>query len=54
MPMIRWQSVCSCCGKAGGTRLFPQDTRPFNNPSPIGGKCPSSSDGKHRPKWVKV
>ena len=55
MATIKWQSVCSRCGK-GGPSTIVNDTmgRPRTNPPNIGGKCPSSPDGKHKPKWEKA
>ena len=52
---VRWQSVCSKCGKGGpGCTRSSSDGQPKQNPPTIGGKCPSSNDGAHKPKWVKV
>lgn len=53
--MAKWVSVCSCCGRAGSsiTRADNQG-KPHSNPYSIGGKCPSSSDGKHKPRWEKA
>lgn len=55
MAMVKWQSVCSRCGK-GGSCNSRSDTmgRPTISPPSIGGTCPSSSDKKHKPKWVKL
>lgn len=55
MASTKWQSVCSKCGK-GGSSMNRSETlgRPSSPPYPIGGTCPSSSDGKHKPKWQKV
>ncbi|MDO5297468.1 MAG: hypothetical protein Q4F00_12730 [bacterium] len=50
---IRWQIVCSRCGKSGAETLQREDRRPNGTPN-MGGKCPSSADGKHKPKWVKL
>lgn len=55
MAAVVWQSVCSKCGKAGSRNSRPANLgRPTSNPPSIGGKCPSSSDGKHKPKWIKA
>lgn len=55
MATVKWQSVCSCCQR-GGPSVSMSDTmgQPRNNPPAIGGKCPSSPDGKHKPMWKKV
>ena len=54
MATVKWQSVCSYCVKGGSTMSISETQgRPHSNPSSIGGKCPSSPDGKHKPKWVK-
>ncbi|MDO5297471.1 MAG: hypothetical protein Q4F00_12750 [bacterium] len=54
MDRVKWMSVCTRCGKACGTPLTIQaGKRPTNTPYPINGKCPSSPDGKHKPKWEK-
>ena len=55
MATVKWQSVCSCCQR-GGSSVSRTDTmgQPRNNPPAIGGKCPSSPDGKHKPMWKKV
>ena len=51
---IKWVSVCSKCGKRGSATTRPAELgRPGSNPPHIGGKCPSSSDGNHKPKWSK-
>lgn len=55
MAMVKWQSVCSRCGKGGScTTRSDSMGRPTSPPSSISGKCPSSSDGKHKPKWIKA
>lgn len=51
----KWQSVCSKCGKGGSSTTRPTNLgRPGGNPPHIGGTCPSSSDGKHKPTWKKA
>ena len=42
-------SVCMYCGKAENRRNC--SNRPTYSPPNMGGKCPSSPDGKHKPKW---
>ncbi len=55
MALIKWQSVCTKCGKSGSTTSRSENLgSPSSTPPAIGGKCPSSSDGKHKPKWVKL
>lgn len=52
---VRWQSICSKCGKGGPScTKSSSDGQPRQAPPQIGGKCPSSNDGSHKPKWVKV
>lgn len=48
----KWQSVCSKCGKGGMSTN--SSGRPTRNPPVIGGHCPNSSDGKHKPTWKKA
>lgn len=50
MAQTRWSSVCRFCGKKGGSTTS-SSGRPTRNPPTIGGKCPSSPDGKHKPEW---
>lgn len=47
----KWYPVCSECGKkgVGGGKFL---NRPTSNPPSMGGKCPSSYDGKHKPMWT--
>ncbi|MBQ3946435.1 MAG: hypothetical protein II670_12630 [Alphaproteobacteria bacterium] len=53
--MVEWQSVCSRCGKTGPKYSKPGDMgKPSVTPYHIGGKCPNSADGKHKPKWEKA
>ncbi len=55
MAMVKWQSVCSRCGKGGpSTSRSDSMGRPSTTPPAIGGKCPASTDGKHKPKWERV
>ena len=53
--MATWQAVCSKCGKGGSCTSRPDNLgRPTYNPPSMGGTCPSSSDKKHKPRWVKI
>ena len=57
MANVKWQIVCSCCGKAGGPIKVASDTTGVPaGPAPncMAGKCPSSPNGKHQPRWEKV
>lgn len=55
MAMVKWQSVCSRCGQAGPSISKPDNMgRPTTTPPHIGGKCPDSADGKHKPQWKKA
>ena len=51
MPAIYYMPVCSQCGKRGGGSCSRTDGPPKSNPPSIPGRCPSSSDGKHKPRW---
>lgn len=57
MTMVKWQCVCASCGK-GGVKVSRSETagRPTSSPqaTSISGKCPTSLDGKHKPRWEKV
>ena len=55
MAVVKWQSICIFCGKGGPcTSRSDSSGRPTSPPSSIGGKCPSSPDGKHKPSWELV
>lgn len=47
--MAKYAAVCLFCGKVGNRRTC--SSRPAVAPPSISGKCPSSPDGKHKPKW---
>ena len=52
---VRWEAVCRCCGKRSEVKsLSDTQGRPNRAPLPPSGKCPSSSDGKHKPQWQKA
>ncbi len=50
---IRYGNVCMWCGKSGGSNYGPGPGggAPSSTPPAISGKCPSSPDGKHKPRW---
>lgn len=55
MAAVKYQSVCIYCGKGGSSTSVSESLgQPRSNPPSIGGKCPSSPDGKHKPRWEKV
>lgn len=43
--------TCMYCGKTGSRRPQSNGCRPSTAPPSMAGKCPSSPDGKHKPKW---
>lgn len=48
-------SECRECGKRSSSRYHcSNSTGPTLNPPSLIGKCPTSSDGKHKPKWIEV
>lgn len=49
MALTKYVTICWCCGKAGQRRTC--SSRPASTPPSIPGKCPSSPDGKHKPRW---
>ncbi len=50
--MAKYVTVCWCCGKRGNVRTF--NNPPTINPQTLVGKCVSSPDGKHKPRWEEV
>ena len=50
---IRYGNVCIWCGKSGGANYSGGSGggTPSSTPPQIPGKCPSSPDGKHKPRW---
>lgn len=44
---------CSRCGQSYGSKVTTNGAAPSRTPSSMSGKCPSSSDGKHKPRWVR-
>ena len=49
----RYRAVCFRCGKAGTSISVANGKRPSIAPPKMNGKCPSSSDGEHKPRWEK-
>ena len=49
MASKRYVTICLWCGRQGTRRQF--NNGPTINPPAILGKCPSSPDGKHKPRW---
>ena len=47
-----WKSECGKCGASNSCKIGTTGPKPSKAPNAISGKCPSSSDGKHKPKWV--
>lgn len=50
---VKWQAVCSFCGKGGTCTTRSDEKRPSNTPS-MSGTCPSSPNKKHRPMWQRL
>ncbi len=48
--MTSWVAVCQFCGKQGSRQTTANGRKPAFTPT-IPGKCPSSLNGKHSPKW---
>ena len=55
MSSVKWESICLFCGKrhGGGMTRSESSGAPTTNPPMPSGKCPSSPDGKHKPRWEK-
>lgn len=53
---ILWKSVCIFCGKSNpaGQRRLDYSGAPSMNPPMPSGKCVSSPDGKHHPRWERM
>ncbi len=56
MSTVKWEPICLFCGKKCGGGISRSDSAgaPATNPPTSSGKCPSSPDGKHKPRWEKV
>lgn len=54
--MERWEPICIYCGKkcSGATSRPASAGKPTMNPPIPSGKCPSSPDGKHKPRWEQA
>lgn len=50
MAMYYWRSRCQWCGKTGNRVGTVKPTKPTQTPR-VPGKCPSSSNGNHAPRW---
>lgn len=51
----RFKPVCQYCGKVGGTRAAGTPSGGTPNTTPVvQGPCPSSSNGKHAPRWERA
>ena len=51
MASTCYMTVCSECGKKGGSGWIRSDGPPKSSPPSMPGRCPSSYDGKHKPRW---
>lgn len=50
---IYYKPECQYCGKVGGGRHSGTPTGGIPNMTPyISGRCPSSPNGNHAPRWV--
>ena len=56
MGSVKWDPICIFCGKkcGGGMTRSENSGAPTSNPPTPSGKCPSSPDGKHKPRWEKT
>ncbi|WP_160279884.1 hypothetical protein [Anaerovibrio lipolyticus] len=55
MGTVKWEPICVRCGKkcGGGISRSESAGPPAINPPLTSGKCPSSTDGKHKPCWKR-
>lgn len=51
MAQVKMKSVCQWCGRVG--RMGTYSTTNFNQTPSVPGKCPSSPNGQHAPRWEK-
>lgn len=55
MSMVKWDAVCIFCGrKCGGMSRSETQGTPTTNPPNTSSKCPSSPDGRHKPRWERA
>ncbi len=53
MALTYYVPVCVYCGKKdnGSGKGLSGGSAPGSSPRPMSGRCPSSPDGKHAPRW---
>ena len=54
MQSIRYITRCIYCGKQGSNNMMKAGGPPKSTPSAMVGKCPSSPNGKHAPRWEEA
>ena len=54
MPAIKYISRCIYCGVQGNVAQTTASGPPRSTPNSIPGKCPSSPNGKHAPRWEEA